>query len=169
MMVETLPVGRFHQQRLDLKRWVPAFLSSHKTLFTMLWIAAFVSVFVWQRNSFDGFLIFRRTVVKPLPKLRPVAFNLTDFGAVGDGVTVNTKAFERAMLAISKLGKRDGGQLNVPPGRWLTAPFNLTSHLTLFLAEDAEILGIEVSVVVVFFFIFCFVFFALVRFCLCLH
>ena len=74
-----------------------------------------------------------------------MAFNLTDFGAVGDGVTVNTAAFERAMMAISKRGKKGGGQLNVPPGYWLTAPFNLTSHLTLFLAEGAEILGINVS------------------------
>jgi polygalacturonase len=74
-----------------------------------------------------------------------VAFNLTDFGAVGDGVTLNTEAFERAVSAISKLARRGGGQLNVPPGKWLTAPFNLTSHMTLFLAEDAVILGIQVT------------------------
>lgn len=74
-----------------------------------------------------------------------MAFNLTDFGGVGDGVTVNTEAFERAISAISKLGKRGGAQLNVPPGKWLTAPFNLTSHMTLFLSEDAEILGIQVD------------------------
>ncbi|PPS16945.1 hypothetical protein GOBAR_AA03635 [Gossypium barbadense] len=74
---------------------------------------------------------------------RPFEFNITDFGGVGDGVTDDTAAFERAISAISKLGKRGGGQLNVPPGKWLTAPFNLTSHMTLFLAEDAEILGIQ--------------------------
>ncbi|KAG2314522.1 hypothetical protein Bca4012_065218 [Brassica carinata] len=61
----------------------------------------------------------------------------------GDGVTVNTEAFERAIYAISKLSKKGGGQLNVPPGRWLTAPFNLTSYMTLFLAEDAEILAVQ--------------------------
>lgn len=91
-----------------------------------------------------------------MPRMRPVAFNLTDFGAVGDGVTANTKAFERAILAISKLGKKGGAQLNVPPGRWLTAPFNLTSHMTLFLAEDAEILGIQVGFLSLFFFFFSF-------------
>lgn len=74
--------------------------------------------------------------------LRPLVFNLSDFGAVGDGVTVNTKAFE---TAISEIRKRGGGQLNVEPGHWLTAPFNLTSHMTLFLAENAVILGIDVS------------------------
>ncbi|CAN1136212.1 Probable polygalacturonase [Linum perenne] len=145
-MVETVaPVGRFQYQRLDVKRWVPSFLSSHKTLFTFLWIAAFASVFLWQQDVVGsrGFNVFRRVPVRPMPKLRPVAFNLTDFGGVGDGITVNTAAFERAVSAISKLGKRGGGQLNVPPGKWLTAPFNLTSHITLFLAEDAVILGIQ--------------------------
>ena len=144
-MYESLPLGRFHHQRLDFKRWLTAFLSSHRTLFTFLWIAAFVSVFLWQRNVVGGFFLYSRTPMRPIPRLRPVAFNLTDFGGVGDGVTLNTKAFERAIYAISKLGKKGGGQLNVPPGRWLTAPFNLTSHMTLFLAEDAEILGIQVG------------------------
>lgn len=68
-----------------------------------------------------------------------------DFGGVGDRVTLNTEAFGRAVSAISKLGKRGGAQINMPPGKWLTAPFNLTSHTTLFLAEDAEILGIQVG------------------------
>ncbi|CAL0330271.1 unnamed protein product [Lupinus luteus] len=145
MMVDTSNLGRFHYQRLDFKRWVPILLTSHKTLFTILWIAAFASVFVWQRSVVGGFLVFGRVAVaaRPIPKLRPVAFNLTDFGGVGDGVTLNTEAFERAISAISKLGKKGGGQINVPPGRWLTAPFNLTSHMTLFLAEDAVILGLD--------------------------
>lgn len=148
-MVETLSLGRFQlqQNRLEFRRCVPAFLSSHKTLFTVLWMAAFASVFIWQRNAVIGgfsFLKWGGVVSRPIPRLRPVAFNLTDFGGVGDGVTINTEAFERAVYAISKLGKKGGGQLNVPPGRWLTAPFNLTSHMTLFLAEDAEILAIQV-------------------------
>ncbi|KAL0315920.1 UNVERIFIED_CONTAM: putative polygalacturonase [Sesamum radiatum] len=106
----------------------------------------FFTVFYSQRDASPrGLLIFRRAFPPPrqLPKLRPVAFNLTDFGGVGDGVTLNTPAFERAMTAISKLRKTGGGQLNVPPGYWLTAPFNLTSHMTLFLAEGAVILGID--------------------------
>lgn len=146
-MVETASFGRFHfnHHRPDLKRWIPAFLSSHRTLFTILWIAAFASVFVWQRNIVEGLLTFRRAPARPLPRLRPAVYNLTDFGGVGDGVTVNTEAFERAISAISKLGKKGGGQLNVPAGNWLTAPFNLTSHMTLFLDQDAVILGIQVS------------------------
>lgn len=78
-----------------------------------------------------------------MPALRPVVFNLTEFGGIGDGVKVNTEAFERGVIAISKFAKKGGGQLNVPAGVWLTAPFNLTSHMTLFLAQDAVILGIQ--------------------------
>ncbi|RYR77278.1 hypothetical protein Ahy_A01g001729 isoform A [Arachis hypogaea] len=145
MMVDTSTLGRFHHQRLEFKRCLPAIITSHRTLFTVLWIAAFASVFIWQRNVVvGGFFLFGRTLPpRPIPKLRPVAFNLTDFGGVGDGVTLNTEAFERAVSAISKLGKKGGGQLNVPPGRWLTAPFNLTSHMTLFVAQDAVILGLD--------------------------
>ncbi|CAL8164393.1 unnamed protein product [Prunus armeniaca] len=140
-MVETLPLGWFHHQRLDLKHWFSTFLSSHKTVFTVLWIGAFASVFVWLRNIVDGFSIFKRVPVRPMPKLRHVAFNLTDFGAVGDGDTLNTEAFEKVVLAISKLGKKGGGKPNVPPGRWLTTLFNLTNHMTLFLLKMLRFLG----------------------------
>lgn len=80
----------------------------------------------------------------PFPKLRPHAFNLTDFGALGDGTTVNTRCFEDAIAAIKEVASDGGAQLNVGPGRWLTAPFNVTSHMTLFLAQGATIVGSQV-------------------------
>ncbi|VFQ92495.1 unnamed protein product [Cuscuta campestris] len=139
-MVETLTAPCTSRWR----RWIPSFLSTHKTLLALLWIGFCLTVFLWRWDSADTILLFRRAFpVRQLPRLRPVAFNLTDFGGIGDGVTINTAAFERAVLAISKLGKKGGGQLNVPPGLWLSAPFNLTSHMTLFLAEGAVILGID--------------------------
>ncbi|CAL0304812.1 unnamed protein product [Lupinus luteus] len=129
-----------HKKLHDLKHLFP----SSFTLFTFLWIAVFASVFLWQRNAVGGyFVLLEGTPMRTLPLLRPVDFNLIDFGGVGDGVTINTKAFEKAVFEISKLGEKGGGQLNVPSGFWLTAPFNLTSHITLFLAQDAVILGIQ--------------------------
>ena len=128
-----------------LKR-VTTFFSPHATLFTILWILAFSSVFFWRQNVVDRFLVSRSPEKWPdIPEFRPFVFNLVDFGGVGDGVSLNTEAFERAVFAISKLAEKGGGQLNVPAGKWLTAPFNLTSHMTLFLAENAVILGIDVS------------------------
>ncbi|PNX59166.1 putative polygalacturonase-like protein, partial [Trifolium pratense] len=64
-----------------------------------------------------------------------------DFGAVGDGKTLNTKAFNSAITKLSQYANDGGALLIVPPGKWLTGSFNLTSHFTLFLQKDAVILG----------------------------
>jgi len=69
---------------------------------------------------------------------------LTDFGAVGDGKTSNTKAFEEAIKTLSKYAPDGGAQLIVPAGKWLTGSFNLTSHFTLFLHKDAVLLASQV-------------------------
>ncbi|KAF9615056.1 hypothetical protein IFM89_021627 [Coptis chinensis] len=142
-MVETFTFGRFYNQRPELKRLIPAFISSYRTLFAILWIIGFGSLFMWQRDNVDRFWIFKTVQEHPFPVLRPFLFNLTDFGGKGDGTTLNTKAFERGVAAIAKLRKKGGGQLNVPAGYWLTAPFNLTSHMTLFLSEGAVILAVQ--------------------------
>lgn len=129
------------------RRWIPASLLSYRTLFIALWIVGFSSVAIWQRKSAEIVWSSRRGPPKPVPLLRPRAFNLTEFGAVDDGVTLNTVAFEKAVAAISRLRGSGGGQLNVPAGVWLTGPFNLTSHMTLFLEEGAVILGADVRFV----------------------
>ncbi|KAH1151879.1 hypothetical protein GYH30_045405 [Glycine max] len=66
---------------------------------------------------------------------------LTDFGGVGDGKTSNTKAFQYAISNLSHYASDGGALLVVPPGKWLTGSFNLTSHFTLFLQKEATILG----------------------------
>ncbi len=75
--------------------------------------------------------------VRPaLPVIPDAVFRLTDFGAVGDGVTMNTAAFQRAIAAVEKAG---GGRLVVPKGVFVTAPFTLCSRLDLHLEADAVI------------------------------
>lgn len=69
---------------------------------------------------------------------------LTDFGGKGDGMTSNTEAFKAAINQLSKFSQSGGALLYVPPGKWLTGPFNLTSHFTLFLHKDAVILASQV-------------------------
>ncbi|GLU24312.1 hypothetical protein SLE2022_402560 [Rubroshorea leprosula] len=66
---------------------------------------------------------------------------LTDFGGVGDGKTSNTKAFNDAIAKLSEKATDGGAQLIVPPGKWLTGSFNLTSYFTLFIHKDAVILA----------------------------
>ncbi|XP_022922359.1 probable polygalacturonase [Cucurbita moschata] len=66
---------------------------------------------------------------------------LTEFGGVGDGVTSNTHAFRQAIEHLSTLAADGGAQLVVPPGKWLTGSFNLTSHFTLFIDKEAKLLA----------------------------
>ncbi|KAK6158371.1 hypothetical protein DH2020_005685 [Rehmannia glutinosa] len=65
--------------------------------------------------------------------------SITDFGGVGDGVTLNTKAFREAIYRIEHLRRRGGTLLYIPPGEYLTGPFNLTSRMTLYFAKGAVI------------------------------
>ncbi|KAK4273246.1 hypothetical protein QN277_021686 [Acacia crassicarpa] len=72
---------------------------------------------------------------------RPHSVSISEFGAVGDGKTLNTVAFQNAIFYLKSFADKGGAQLYVPSGTWLTESFNLTSHLTLFLASGATIVG----------------------------
>lgn len=71
------------------------------------------------------------------PAIGPNAVVLTDFKAVGDGVTLNTDAFRDA---VEWLSSRGGGRLTVPPGVWLTGPVELRSNIELNVSPGAVIL-----------------------------
>ena len=70
------------------------------------------------------------------PRIPANSVNLKDFGAVGDGVTLNTEAFAKA---IGELEKRGGGRLIVPDGIWFTGPIGLKSNTELHLSDNAII------------------------------
>ncbi len=71
-----------------------------------------------------------------MPAIPDNSVTLTDFGAVGDGLTLNTEAFAQAVEALTKLG---GGHLNVPFGLWLTGPIVLRDNIDLHLDKNAII------------------------------
>ena len=50
------------------------------------------------------------------PSIPPREVDIRDFGGVGDGVTLNSDAFSKAIEVLSELG---GGRLTVPAGVWL--------------------------------------------------
>lgn len=70
------------------------------------------------------------------PRIPEFRASLTDFGAVPDGETLNTAAFERALTVLAERG---GGTLLVPPGVWLTGPIRLRSRINLHLEAGAII------------------------------
>jgi polygalacturonase len=77
--------------------------------------------------------ILRR--IKP-PVFASRDFPVSQFGARGDGVTLNTEAFAGAISACSAAG---GGRVFVPAGDWLTGPIHLKSNVNLHVAKGATI------------------------------
>ncbi|XP_059597974.1 putative disease resistance RPP13-like protein 1 [Vitis vinifera] len=69
---------------------------------------------------------------------------LTNFGGNGDGKKMKIKAFKSAIDHLSECASDGGAEPIVPPGKWLTGSFNLTSHFTLYVHKDAVILGGQV-------------------------
>jgi polygalacturonase len=65
-------------------------------------------------------------------------FNVCDHGAKGDGVTLDTAAVHQAVEACAKAG---GGQVLIPPGRYVSGTIHMRSHVTLFLAAGATLIG----------------------------
>lgn len=70
------------------------------------------------------------------PAIPSRSFPVTDFGAVGDGMKMNTEAFRAATAACAKAG---GGHVVVPAGTFVTGPFELKSAMDLHLAKGATI------------------------------
>lgn len=64
--------------------------------------------------------------------------NVLDHGAVGDGVTLNTRALQAALDAAAQRG---GGTVVIPPGTYLTGTLHMYSNLTLHLDAGAVLLG----------------------------
>ncbi|WOL12490.1 putative polygalacturonase isoform X1 [Canna indica] len=114
----------------------------------LLWAAVAVAVALMatvdspqlKDRSYGGHLPRWRGIGSKAFTRRHVA-KLTDFGGVGDGATSNTAAFAAAVGNLSQVAADGGAMLVVPAGRWLTGPFNLTSHFTLFLNRGAVILA----------------------------
>ncbi|MCH5600717.1 glycoside hydrolase family 28 protein [Niabella ginsengisoli] len=77
-----------------------------------------------------------------LPKIaatsfRSTIFNITRYGAVGDGHQLNTTAIQKA---IDECHAKGGGIVQVPAGLWLTGPIVLKSNVNLNLSTGATLL-----------------------------
>jgi polygalacturonase len=63
-------------------------------------------------------------------------FDITKFGAVGDGKTDCSKAFKKA---IDKCNASGGGRVVVPKGTYLTGAIHLKSNVNLYISKNAII------------------------------
>ncbi len=71
----------------------------------------------------------------PREKDYPIV-EVTDYGVKGDGQTLNTEAFNKAIQEAP-----EGAVIHIPAGKYLTGTIRLKSHITLQLDTLAEIIG----------------------------
>lgn len=92
---------------------------------------------IWA-DDYDEFYKDLPTKVKKVVEVEIPDYevNLKDCGGVGDGVTLNTVAFQKG---ISRLTKQGGGKLIVPQGVWLTGPIMMKDNIELHLEKNAII------------------------------
>ena len=77
-----------------------------------------------------------------MPRVQEPSFpnnsvSITDFGAVGDGLTKNTEAFAKAIDAVAAKG---GGKVVIPRGIWITGPITLKSNINLHAEAGALVI-----------------------------
>ena len=65
-------------------------------------------------------------------------FNVTDYGAVGNGTTLCTEAIQKAVDACAASG---GGTVYIPAGKYLSGAIFLKSNVTLNISEGATLLA----------------------------
>ncbi|MDN3587764.1 glycoside hydrolase family 28 protein [Pedobacter aquatilis] len=98
-------------------------------------------------NQFKGLLLsailFSASIAgaqnQKLPSIQQVKFkkdtiSIANFGAKGDGVTLNTQSIN---TAISAMNQKGGGVVLIPSGLWLTGPIELKSNVNLHIKRDA--------------------------------
>ena len=105
-------------------------------------LLAMMAIFALQLSAQNPYEKFIHNLPFPMaeisaPTIPDRQVKLTDFGAVGDGETLCTEAFAKAIDALSKRG---GGHLIVPRGIWHTGPIVLKSNIDLHLEMGAVIL-----------------------------
>jgi len=70
------------------------------------------------------------------PEFPDKNFNITDYGAVGNGKTDCTEAFKKAISAAHEAG---GGRVVVPAGTFFSGPIHLKSNVNLHVSAGAVI------------------------------
>jgi polygalacturonase len=88
-----------------------------------------------QGDPWDRAAAIARNAVAPTFPARD--FDVTQYGAKGDGLTKNTAAIAAAIKACADAG---GGRVVVPAGRFLTGAVHLRSNVNLHLSAGATLL-----------------------------
>src|SRR5579871_2093989 len=93
----------------------------------------------WPGHTLAASLLLVFGPLAPLPFAGAAGvFNVRDYGAAGDGKTLDTEAINQAVEACAAAGN---GQVLLPPGKYLSGTVRLRSHVTLYLDAGATLIG----------------------------
>jgi polygalacturonase len=107
------------------------FIRTTISSFLMLPAVAFIALF---------FLTFLSHPVRVEAQKNSVFYNVHDFGAKGDGKTLDTPALNKAIDAAAAKG---GGTVFLPAGIYLCFSIRLKSNITLYLDNGATVLAAD--------------------------
>ena len=85
-------------------------------------------------------LLFIFIIVVSVTSIRSETYNIKDFGAVGDGKTLNTLAIQKA---INKCRDAGGGVVLIPAGTFISGTIQLFNNINLHLESGAVLKGSE--------------------------
>jgi DNA sulfur modification protein DndE len=108
-------------------------------------VASLVAAEMQQKHIADQYLkisVHPEKMEYELPKIyaphfKKDTFDIRNYGAVSDGLVLNTTAINKTIEAAAKNG---GGTVLIPGGLWLTGPIVLQSNIELHTAKNALIL-----------------------------
>ncbi len=115
-------------------------------ILTMILLTGLLSAFIADQPAENGSARGRKKIYRDLefdmpqviePQIPNNTVAITEFGAVGDGLTLNTDGFRKAIEAVTSKG---GGTVVIPRGIWLTGPIILKSNIRMHADEGALIL-----------------------------
>lgn len=100
----------------------------HKRFAILFSLAALISLSSHAQSS--------KFTLAPVPKtsFKKDSFNIVKYGAIADGITLNTKSINEAINVCHAKG---GGVVVIPGGFWLTGPVTLKSNVNLHLQRNA--------------------------------
>jgi len=113
------------------------FIGSLITLFSFSVVAGQDQAKKWTASSQPLKEIEMLRKLIKAPRFAAKEFMITKYGAVGDGKTLNTEAFKKA---IDDCNKNGGGRVIVPLGIFLTGAIHLKTNVELHLVDSAKIL-----------------------------
>ena len=110
-------------------------LSARRMFFVLFFIASGVAVLTTGCAATAP--AQQQTASVPESSADPVYY-VTDYGAAGDGRTLDTRAIQQAVDACAQRG---GGVVYVPPGKYVTGPIMLKSNINFHISQGATLLG----------------------------